>query len=81
MILMSPEGMWALRNLVLKASQVITWPSGCMARTFSHHAPAAPTRKWVAYSTLSFAPTPAYSNLFLMVRSQSSASGGSMDLE
>jgi hypothetical protein len=24
---------------------VITWPSGCMARTFSHHAPAAPARK------------------------------------
>jgi hypothetical protein len=43
--LISSEGIWALRNLVLKASQVINWPSGCMARTFSHHAPAAPARK------------------------------------
>jgi hypothetical protein len=29
----------------LEASQVITCPSGCMARLFSHHAPAAPARK------------------------------------
>jgi hypothetical protein len=49
-ILKSPEGIWALWNLALKASQVITWFSGCMVRTFSHHAPAAPARKWVVTS-------------------------------
>jgi hypothetical protein len=52
-----------------------------MARTFSHQALAAPSKKWVVYRTFSFGPTPVYSSLFSMVWSQSSASRGSVDLE